>query len=94
MKSLGLDEKSEASSNHSTRSVATRIVFVVLVGLINFLIPIVWIAVEPPTMQFRECIGTQFFSFSFLFFQVELLLIIMPVFAGTQARKHKHFARL
>jgi len=56
---------------------SARVLLVFLVGLVNFLIPIIWVAVEPPTVQTRQCVGSfsQAFRQAMLFYNIVLLII-------------------
>jgi hypothetical protein len=74
--STGTDSSSGGAAAN-VKTLSTRVIMVFMVGLVNFLIPIVWIAVEPPTMQTRQCTGSfaQAFRQAMLFYNIILLVI-------------------
>jgi hypothetical protein len=69
---------------------STRVILVFLVGLVNFLIPIIWVAVEPPSVSTRQCVGSfaQTFRQAMLFYNIVLLVICTfgALFNGNRAQ--------
>jgi hypothetical protein len=53
-----VDSALSLSPEAITKRNVTRMALVFLIGLVNYLIPIIWVAVEPPSMLYRQCVGT------------------------------------
>jgi len=76
------DKQSQSSADtldNPVKAMSWRAVLVLLVGVFNFLIPIIWQAVEPPTVQTRQCMGSfaEGFKQAMLFYNCILVVVFV-----------------
>jgi len=77
---------SASASSHSSdtrgdpvKTLSWRALLVLLIGVFNVLIPIIWQAVEPPTVQTRQCMGSfaEGFKQAMLFYNSILVVVFV-----------------
>jgi hypothetical protein len=75
--SSALSSSSVDSKGREKRVLSFRVMMILFGALVNFLIPIIWVLVEPPAMQTRQCVGafSQAFRQAMIFYNVVLLII-------------------
>jgi len=75
-----------ATIGDPTKVMSIRAVFILLVGAVNFIIPIIWISIEPPTLSTRQCVGSQEQTFRQAMLFYNMILIVLVTFNALMNR--------